>query len=324
MSLSASAAMSRTATRPAISAVGFGVIMDVRTVATLAVAIVLWGANWPVMKVGLGHVSPLWFSALRFASGALSLLVIQAARRDLRLPQRRDLPFVASIGLLQMMLFTALGAYAMTRLPAGRSAILSYTTPLWVAPASVLVFGEKLSASRAGGIALAVLGVAILVNPLSIDWSDGGVVGANAMLLAASLCWALCILHLRYARSASSAFHLAPWQMLLAAAVLAILALVVEGPFDGDGTMAFWASVGFVGPVATAFCFSAVNAASARLPATAMSTIMLGVPVTGVAISVAALGEPLTMALGLGSLAIVLGIAINAIPRCSPGRSLGR
>ncbi|CAO4138365.1 hypothetical protein PKCBPO_00066 [Methylorubrum thiocyanatum] len=41
-------------------------------------AILLWGANWPVMKLGLGHVSPLWFSALRFATGAACLFAWQA------------------------------------------------------------------------------------------------------------------------------------------------------------------------------------------------------------------------------------------------------
>ncbi|WP_207459670.1 DMT family transporter [Azospirillum sp. SYSU D00513] len=310
MSISASFLSFPTAGRPRVGAVG--------TVLALVAAILLWGANWPVMKIGLGHVTPLWFSGLRFATGALCLFAIQAARGGLHLPRRGDLPFVASVGLLQMMLFTALGAVAMTQLPAGRSAILSYTTPLWVAPISVLFFKETLSPVRVGGIALAAAGVAILVNPLSIDWTDGRVVGAHAMLLAGSVCWALCILHLRYFRSVSSAFRLAPWQMLLAALVLTAAAYGTEGPFTGDGTAAFWGSLVFVGPVATAFCFCAVNAASTRLPATAMSTIMLGVPVTGAAISVIALGETLTAALALGSLAILLGIAAGAVPNRRP------
>lgn len=27
----------------------------------LLLAILVWGANWPVMKAGLGHVTPVWF-----------------------------------------------------------------------------------------------------------------------------------------------------------------------------------------------------------------------------------------------------------------------
>jgi drug/metabolite transporter (DMT)-like permease len=275
-------------------------------------AILLWGANWPVMKIGLGHISPLWFSASRFAVGAACLFAWQVMRRELRLPRRADLPVVASIGLLQMMLFTALGAIAMTHLPAGRSAILSYTTPIWVLPVAVVLFREKISRQQWVGIALAGIGVLVLLNPHAIDWQDSRVVGANGLLIAASAAWAVCILHLRYGRTPSSAIQLAPWQMLLAAAVLAPLAYMAEGPFTGDGTGVFWACLAFVGPVATAFCFCAVNAASARLPASTTSTLMLAVPVTGLALSVAALNEEPSVDLILGAGAIILGIAASA------------
>lgn len=280
----------------------------------LVVAIVLWGTNWPVMKVGLHHVTPVWFSALRFGTGAATLFAVQTFTGGIRAPKRGDIPFIASIGLLQMTVFTVLGAIAMTHLPAGRSAILSYTTPLWVAPATVVFFGERLSRSRLIGIALAATGVAILVNPESVNWSDPTVLGANVLLLIASMCWAACIIHLRYFNAVSTAFALAPWQMLAATAVLVPLAWITEGNFTGDNTITFYETTLFVGPVATAFCFVAVNAASSWLPATTMSTAMLGVPVTGVVLSVLFLGENLTLALGIGSLAIVAGIIINTIP----------
>jgi len=282
-------------------------------IVALVVAIVIWGANWPVMKAGLDHVTPLWFSSLRFASGALCLLLWQAMRGELRLPRRGDGQFITTVGLLQMLAFTALGAVAMTHLPAGRSAMLSYVTPLWVVPASALCFGERVSRQTVAGVAICAAGVAILVNPASIDWADASVVGANAILLIASLCWAVCILHLRYFRSPSSAFELAPWQMLLAAGLLAIGADCTEGPLTLHGSMSFWAILLFVGPLATAFCFCAVNAASTWMPAGTMSTAMLGVPVTGVALSVAFFGEPLTIGLAAGSLAILAGIGVTTL-----------
>lgn len=283
--------------------------------ASLVLAIVLWGANWPVMKVGLAHVTPVWFSALRFGTGGAALFLVQILGGGIRFPKRGDLPFIASIGLLQMAAFTVLGALAMTHLPAGRSAILSYTTPLWVTPISVFVFAEKVSKLRIAGILLAALGVAILVNPSAINWGDPVVLASNAALLVGSICWALCIIHLRYFRSVSSAFVLAPWQMLLATVLLVPLAWSIEGGFTADDTITFFASTIFVGPVATAFCFVAVNAASSWLPATTMSTAMLGVPVTGVLLSLLLLGEPLTAPLAAGTAAIVTGIVMNAIPR---------
>ncbi|SPL62419.1 DMT family transporter [Ochrobactrum soli] len=283
-------------------------------IVALVVAILLWGTNWPVMKVGLHHVTPIWFSALRFGTGALTLFAVQAVRGGIHLPERGDFPFIASIGLLQMTAFTVLGALAMTHLPAGRSAILSYTTPLWVAPAAVLFFGQRLSRNSIVGIAVAAVGVAILVNPEAINWSDPVILSSNMMLIVASMCWAACILHLRYFKSPSSAFALAPWQMVASTVVLIPLAWIVEGNFTADNTITFFETTLFVGPIATAFCFVAVNTASSWLPATTMSTAMLGVPVTGVALSILFLGESLTSTLAIGTLAIIAGIILNTIP----------
>nr|WP_282447099.1 DMT family transporter [Azoarcus sp. TTM-91] len=280
----------------------------------MGLAILIWGANWPVMKAGLEHITPIWFAATRFALGGLCLFALQLATGSLRLPRRGDLPLVASVGLLQMLAFTVLGTLAMTEIPAGRSAVLAYTTPLWVTPAAILLFGERFGLRQAGGTLLGLAGVALLLNPLALDWRDVAVLKANLMLLAASLCWAVCILHLRRRRGASSAYHLAPWQMLVATLPLLVLARVVEGPYSGDGSPAFWQVALFVGPVATAFCFCAVNAASMRLPATAMASAMLGVPVVGLALSVLLLGEALTSALLAGVCAILGGIALVSLP----------
>ncbi|WP_084440438.1 DMT family transporter [Acetobacter nitrogenifigens] len=293
-----------------------------KAILALIAAILIWGANWPVMKAGLNHVSPLWFSALRFSTGALCLFSVQAVQGRLRIPRRGDWPFIASIGLLQMMSFTALGAIAMTHLPAGRSAILSYTTPIWVAPAAIAFFAERATRWRILGICLGLIGVLALINPFTIDWTNKAILGANAMLLIAAGCWAFCILHLRHFKASSSAFDLAPWQMTLAAAVLVSGASFSEGRFTGDGSVTFWASALFVGPLATAFCFCAVNAASTWLPATTMSMAMLGVPLTGAALSVAMLGEALTPSLLGGTLAIAAGIAVSAIPTRSRGDRL--
>ncbi|MCY1383448.1 EamA-like transporter family protein [compost metagenome] len=105
--------------------------------------------------------------------------------------------------------------------------------------------------------------------------------------------------------------------MLLATVPLAVLAYAFEGPFDGDGSRSLWLVALFVGPLATAFCFCAVNAASMWLSSTSMSTAMLGVPLVGLLMSVAWLGERLTAGLLLGVLAIVAGIGLISWPGAS-------
>lgn len=284
-------------------------------VAMLFLAILIWGANWPVMKMGLHHITPLWFSALRFVLGGLCLFAIQIVTGTLKRPQRRDIPLLLSVGLLQMLAFTALGAIAMMEIPAGRSAILAYTTPLWVMPGAILFFRHRVTRPEWIGTLIGIAGVAVLFNPLTLDWADGAVLRANLLLLMGSFCWAICILHLRYYRGASSAYHLAPWQMLIAAVPLLILAWCKEGPYTGDNSLRFWEVALFVGPLATAFCFCAVNAASQWLTSTVMASSMLGVPLVGLLISVLFMNEPLTLSLLAGVAAIVGGLLIVTLMR---------
>jgi drug/metabolite transporter (DMT)-like permease len=284
-----------------------------RGIVLLLLAIVIWGCNWPVMKAGLDHISPIWFSALRFATGGLCLFAIQLATGTLKLPTRRDRPLLVSVGLLQMMGFTALGAIAMTQVGAGRSAVLAYTTPLWVTPIAVLFFGERLNRVQAIGMLVGLAGLGLLFNPQAINWHDVQAMQANLMLMAGSFLWGLTILHLRYHRGESSAYELAPWQMLTATLPLLVLAYVLEGPFTGDGSLALWQVVLFVGPLATAFCFCAVNAASMSLSATSMSTAMLGVPLIGLLAATVLLGEALSLSLAVGGLCIAGGILIATL-----------
>lgn len=190
---------------------------EVKGVILLVVAILVWGGNWPVMKAGLSHIGPVWFSASRFVLGAICLFGLQIFTRTVKYPTRRDFPLILSVGLLQMLAFTLLSLFAMMEIPAGRSAVLSYTTPLWVTPAVLLFFKERLTKTQIAGSMLGVIGVAILFNPLALDWSNWTLLRANLMLLGAAFCWALCILHLRYYKADSSVFQLAPWQMLFAA-----------------------------------------------------------------------------------------------------------
>ncbi|MEZ9579914.1 MULTISPECIES: DMT family transporter [unclassified Vibrio] len=276
----------------------------------LFIAIIIWGGNWPVMKTGLNHITPLWFSMVRFALGALTLFAFQIATKALYIPKKKDLPLILSIGVIQMMTFTVLGSVAMTQVDAGRSAVLAYTTTLWVLPLSVLFFREYLSQKQLLGTLLGLIGVIVLFNPFTFDWSNRALVIANGFLLLGSLLWSLCILHLRCSKSGATAYQLAPWQMLAATIPLTLLSYWIEGPFTGDGSVTFWKICLYLGPLATAFCFCVVNGVSKLLSGAFISTAMLGVPITGLLFSIIFLGEQLTMPLVAGTLLICTGIFV--------------
>lgn len=276
--------------------------------------ILLWGANWPIMKVGLEYLPPLWFGEFRLLIGAVALFAISAATGRLRLPARQDLPVLISVAVLQMVFFMALVNVALQFLPAGRSAVLAYTTPLWVVPAAVLVLGERLTPRKILGIVCGLAGLIVLFNPAAFDWTDPRILLGNAILLVTALAGATAIVHIRAHKWAGTPFQLAPWQLLLAATLIAVLAATFEDVSDIRWSATTVAILGYNGLLATAFCFWASVVVVRTLPAITSSLGFLGVPLMGVFLSTVALGEALTATLLGGLVLIISGLALVTWP----------
>ncbi|MGD8710867.1 MAG: DMT family transporter, partial [Ectothiorhodospiraceae bacterium] len=270
-------------------------VVSTRTAWVLLVSvIVLWGANWPVMKVGLNYIPPVTFAAARMLLGATVMFVVAGLAGQLRFPSRHDRVVVISVGLMQMGGFLALVTFGLQFVPAGRSAILAYTTSLWVVPMATVLLRERLSGLKLTGFLLGIAGVLVLFNPLGFDWSDPQVILGNGMLLLAALLWAILIVHVRGHRMEGSPLSLGPWQFTVGAMVLVPIALVTEW-----GRPIHWsAELGVIlfynGPVATAFGFWAMITVTRALPAITTSLSSLGVPIFGMLASAVFIGEPLT------------------------------
>ncbi|KIL98396.1 Permease of the drug/metabolite transporter (DMT) superfamily [Paramagnetospirillum magnetotacticum MS-1] len=284
-----------------------------RAVILLALLVLVWGCNWPIMKIGLAHIQPLWFCAFRLGLGALSMFVILVPLGRLRLPPRGDWPVLASLGLLNMAAYLVLSNLALLVVPAGRSAILAYTTPLWVAPGAALFLGEKLTRGRLAGVLLGLGGILVLFNPLSFDWSNGELVIANLMLLAAALVWAAAILHVRGHRWCSSPLDLAPWQMLVGLVPVTAAAAIFEGAPRPDGSFELAWTLAYNGTLATAFAFWAAVTVNRLLPALTVSLSFLCIPAAGLVFSSLLLGEGLTLTNIAGLLLIAGGVGLVAL-----------
>jgi drug/metabolite transporter (DMT)-like permease len=284
-----------------------------RAVLLLGLVILLWGVNWPIMKTGLSYLPPLWFAFARVLLGALTLAALLSIRGGLQRPPRADFSVLLSVGLLQIGGFLALTHMALLYVEAGRSAILAYTTPLWVVPLSAVFLGERIGIVRVLAMACGIAGLAVLFNPLEVDYGDRATLVGNGMLIASAVVWAFTIVHVRGHRWQATPLDLMPWQLLLGGTVLLPLALVIEPHPDLGWGWPLIAVLAYNGPVATAFCYWAFVTINRSLQATTTSMGSLGVPVVGVLAAAIALGEPLTTAKLVGLGFILAGVALLTV-----------
>jgi drug/metabolite transporter (DMT)-like permease len=277
-------------------------------------SVLLFSVAWPVTKAAItAGASPLWFAAGRAGFSGLTAAIALILLGRLRTPTRRDLPAVFSVGLLSLAGFFALSHAAMAWVPAGRTAILSNVTTIWIVPLSMLVLREPIPPRRWLAAALGVLGVAVLMGPWAIDWSSRNLLIGHAFLLGAGLCFAIAITVVRRLPPQGSMLPLLPWCFGIATLVLVPLALLEGGGLGTWPAPSLWAMAyigALAGPVGT-WC---VMAASAALPSMVASVGFLATPAVGLLLSTWWLGEPLGPDLIAGSVLILGGVACAAWP----------
>jgi drug/metabolite transporter (DMT)-like permease len=280
-------------------------------VALFTFVVMAWGVNWVVTKVIVEQVTPLWAVAFRTIVAVAVLTPALFASRQFVVPRRGDIPIVLVISLFHMVIFASLMTAGLKYVPVGRSIVLGYTTPLWVAPAAWLFLKEPMRPRRIFGIFLGLAGLLFMFNPRSFDWHDQTALLGNGLLLLSALSWSVSILYTRVHRWISTPFQLVLWETLLAAGVLTVLAFIFEGPPRIAWSTRLAMAFAYSGAIGTALGFWAMTVVNRQVPATTTSLGVLATPIVGLVISALFLGEQIDASLMASTVMILLGIAIG-------------
>ena len=195
-------------------------------VVVLVLLTLVWGLNWPVMKLGVTAYPPLTFRALSMWLGlpvlALGLWVLKV---PFRIP-RRDWRELFWLTTTNMFVWHVCIILAIRTLTSGRAAILGYTMPIFSAVIGALFLASPLSRRGWIGVSAAALGVVLLL------WHEltnlaGKPFGVMLALVAAAF-WALGTQMLRRTRLEAPALAISFWMTVLTAVLMAVLAAVFE------------------------------------------------------------------------------------------------
>ncbi|OGT36345.1 MAG: hypothetical protein A3F11_10360 [Gammaproteobacteria bacterium RIFCSPHIGHO2_12_FULL_37_14] len=277
--------------------------INYRIISLFVFIIITWGMAWPINKIGLAYMSPLWYTATRLIVGTLTMMAVIIAIKKFTLPKRKDLPLIIIIGLLQISVYILLANIGLAYLPAGRSSLLAYTTPLWIMPAAILFFDEKAGILRWLGFFLAISGLTLLLSPWEMNWSDSHILFGTAMLLLASLCWAISMLCARYMHWTKSPLELIPWQLLIGTIPILLFAWIKEPAISIDWNPSLILSLVYTGILVTGLSYWSGLVINKELPTIVVSLGFLTVPVFSLIVSAIFMHEvinlPTAAAMGL-------------------------
>ena len=176
------------------------------------------------------------------------------------------------------------------------------------------VFDEPTPAGRWRAAGPGLAGVAVLINPLVIDWSAANTVIGHIFLPGSDLSWPAAIIVTRRTKPNLSAFALLPWCFLVGLLIIAptIWWHALYGTL-GQGAALWWA-LGYIGFVAGPVGMWCVLDATAKLPALISSVGFLTTPAISLIVANAVLHEPFTPDRLIGPALIKAGVVFAAWP----------
>jgi drug/metabolite transporter (DMT)-like permease len=263
-----------------------------RSLVPIAVLALVWGCNWPILKLGVTEIAPLTFRALTLPLAGLGLLLVaRLGGHDIRVP-RALWPVLLLLAFCNITGWNGLVLFGVRQLPAGRSSILAYTMPVWATLVAYFALDEPLSTRKLIGLALGFAGMMVLLGDdlRAFERSPFGAL----MILGAAIAWACGTVLLRKLKPPLPQTALTGWMMIVGWVPIALAAPVLDpgwksalAGISGKAWFAIVYNIFLAGTLAHWAWFTLAR----TLPVAVSSLSSLPVPVVGVFAGMLVLGE---------------------------------
>ncbi|MSP87811.1 MAG: EamA/RhaT family transporter [Alphaproteobacteria bacterium] len=275
---------------------------------------VFWGTSFQFIKVAVETMPPLTLAAARIALGAaflFAVLRLRGARLVVPGARRGRMAVVALVGTAGPLFLIAWGG---ARIDSAVSAIQLAITPLLVMMlAHISLPDEKMTASRALGVAFGFVGMALLIGPDAFAGFGAHVWGQLAVMLAA-LGFAVSSVVAR-GLSAGDALANATVVLIVSAAATVPVALAIDRPWTLSPSGLSLAAVIWLGILPTAVATHIYLHLIATTGANFVTSLNYLSPPLGVLAGVLVLDDRLEPRMLIAMAVIMGGIAIAELGR---------
>jgi drug/metabolite transporter (DMT)-like permease len=286
-------------------------VNDRSTYARLVAVPAIWGGTFIAGRVLALAIPPAVGALLRYVVASIALyLAARWLEGGLPRLDRRQVLATLLLGATGIFAYNLCFLGALARLPASRTSLIIALNPVVTIAASSLLLGERLSAMRWAGIAVALLGVWIVVSRGDVLGSLPGAVGTGELLMFGGVCaWAAYTLLGRKVLTGLAPLPATLYASLWGTLLLALASIPeLPGVSIQDFTLQVLLGILYLGVIGTAVAFVWYYQALQRLGAARTVIFNNLVPVFGAALGVLLLDEPLLPSMIVGGLVAVAGV----------------
>lgn len=297
-----------------------------RAIAEALVTVVIWGATFVATKIALQEVSPAAVVWLRFAMGLVVLGIAARLRKELSLPARNELGYLALLGFIGVAFHQWLQANGLLTAQATTTAWIVATTPIFIVLLGWSILREPVSPIQGVGIWLAALGVVLVVTKgdAAALYMGRVTTTGDVLVLISALNWAVYTVLSRRGLARMPAARMMFYVMLSGWLFVSIWLL-------GSGTglqeldqlsVRGWSAIAGLGIFGSGLAYIMYYDALRVLPASQLGVFLNIEPLVTMLLAAPLLGEPITVMTLLGGGLIISGIYLvnrrQAVPQSAP------
>lgn len=289
--------------------------MPIRARLALVCACVLWAASFVASKVALQSAPPLVVVALRLVISAACFapwLLSPGGTRGIA--ARGVFLRLVGLSLLGTGLHYGLQTVGLQYTTASNASLYAVTAPITILLLSALLLGERITARKALGVALALVGVLLVMGPESLGSLElGAHVKGDLLVLLSIVMWGLFTVFGKPITERLGALKVTAWVTVIGALLTLPFGwyeMRASGFSLAHLTLEAWGALAFLGVgcsfLATLLYFVALERAESQK----VGVYLYAIPPMTAVVALLYLGEAMTAHLASGAALVLAGVAL--------------
>lgn len=279
--------------------------VDLRAYGAAALTVILWASAFPGIRAALPYYSPFHVALIRYGTASI-VLVFYALLTRMRLPDWRDLPRFALLGLIGIAYYNGALNGGEVRVPSGEASFLVAAAPIFMAAEALFLLKERVRPRGWIGITVSCIGIVIITLSQSGAFR---VDGWALLVLSAALAQSLYSIGQKKLLGRYSAFECTAYAIWLGTVFLllffpGVLTEIRGAPLTATGAAVYLGVFpGAIGYVSWAYALS-------RLSGSTAGSFLYLVPLVALGIAWLWLGEVPSLLILWGGLLVLAGVVL--------------